>query len=215
LTLAYPTLIDAVAAIVDNRVMQRRLVFIASWITVTGVSVLIATQAVGTVRNQVTDTPATLPTIAAVGALGATTEPSPVTSTATPGTFVPSTTQAPQATTTEALADGTTTTAPSVPSTPPPPSTTAAPVTTEAPAEMETATYQLTGGWVRIRYGAGEVHLVDAAPHAGYSMKPEKTGPIKVEIEFEGGDYEGKFKADMEDGSLDIDIDEGGDEDDD
>ena len=80
---------------------------------------------------------------------------------------------------------------------------------------METATYELTGGWVRIRYGGGEVHLVDAAPYAGYTMKPEKTGPLKVEIEFEGPGYEGQFKADMEDGPLDVDIDEGDDEDDD
>jgi hypothetical protein len=74
---------------------------------------------------------------------------------------------------------------------------------------METATYQLTGGWVRIRYGGGEVHLVDAAPYAGYTMKAEKTGPQKVEIEFDGDDYEGKFKADMEDGTLDVDIEDG------
>ena len=59
------------------------------------------------------------------------------------------------------------------------------------------------------------MHLVDAAPYAGYSMQAEKTGPLKVEIEFEGDGYEGKFKADMEDGPLDVDIDESGDEDDD
>jgi hypothetical protein len=78
---------------------------------------------------------------------------------------------------------------------------------------MQTATYELTGGWVRIRYGGGEVHFVDAAPYAGFSMKPEKTGPLKVEIEFEGSNYEGKFKADMEDGRLDVDIDESDDDD--
>lgn len=196
--------------------MRRRFVFIASWIAVTGVSVLIATQAVGTVRSQVTDTPATLPTIVAVGTSGVTTEAPPVTSTAAPSTSAPTTTGAPQTTTTAAPPEvSTTVPAPSVTTTQPPPPTTVAPTTTEAPDEMETATYQLTGGWVRIRYGGGEVHLVDAAPYAGYSMKAEKTGPLKVEIEFEGAGYEGKFKADMEDGPLDVDIDEGGDEDDD
>jgi hypothetical protein len=78
---------------------------------------------------------------------------------------------------------------------------------------METATYQLIGGWVRIRYGGGEVYLVDAAPYAGFSMDVEKRGPAKVEVEFDGDDYEGTFKADMEDGPLDVRIDEDDDDD--
>ena len=195
----------------DNGAMQRRIAFVLAWVAVTGISVLIATQAVGTVRDQVTDTPATLPTVA-VGAAPTTTQATDAAPTTQPAT--PSTTAA--GPTTTDVAPSTTSTM----GTTPPPSTTTTttttqpPTTTTAPPEMETATYELTGGWVRIRYGGGEVHVVDAAPYAGYTMKPEKTGPLKVEIEFEGDGYEGKFKADMEDGTLDVDIEEGGDDED-
>jgi hypothetical protein len=73
---------------------------------------------------------------------------------------------------------------------------------------METVAYQLTGGWVRVRYGGDEVYLVDAAPYAGFSMDVEERGPASVEIEFEGDDYEGTFGARMEDGALAVDVSE-------
>ena len=193
----------------DNGDMQRRMMFVFAWVAVTGLSVLIATQAVGAVREQVTDSPATLATVAISAGLAApatTVLPAPeppLTTTSEPTTTIVESTT----TSTVALDDPpistTTTTAPTP--------TTAAPTTTTAPPppDMETATYRLTGGWVRIRYGAGEVHLVDAAPNAGFSMDVEEDGPLKVEVEFNGEGYEGKFKADMEHGTLDVDIDDG------
>ncbi len=198
----------------DNGAMQRRLAFVLAWIAVTGISVFVATQAVGTVRNQVTDTPATLPTVEA-DAAPATTSGSvpgpPTTVVVTTSTALP-----PQASTdgvSSTISPPTTPPEPAATSTTAAPTTTRAPTTTEPPPSLETATYELTGGWVRIQYGDGEVRLVDAAPYSGYSMTAEKTGPIEIEIEFEGPGYEGKFTADMEYGSLDVDIDEGGDED--
>ncbi len=196
----------------DNADMQRRALFVLAWLAVTGVSVLIATQAVGAVGDQVTDTPATLaaaqPSPASTTAAPTTTVAPPITEPAVTSTSPsPTTTTGPETTTTTTAAPASTTQAPTTTST-------QAPTTTEPPPEMETATYQLTGGWVRIRYGGGEVRLVDAAPNAGYSMKIEKNGPLKVEVEFEGDGYEGKFKADMEDGALDVDIEEPGDDED-
>jgi len=194
--------------------MQRRIGFVIAWVAITGVSVFIATQAVGAVRDSVTDSPAGLATVGSVAAaLDTTLAP---TTTVAPVTDPPTTSAA--TSTTEADPSTTTFTAPVTPSTAAPPPTTAtptsaAPTTTAAPPTMETATYQLVGGWVRIRYGDGQVRLVDAAPYAGFSMQPKESGPEKVEIEFDGDDYEGKFKADMEHGTLDVEIDESGDED--
>lgn len=189
--------------------MQRRMMFVLAWVAVTGLSVLIATQAVGAVREQVTDSPATLATVAVSAGLVA------------PATTVPPATEPPLVTTSEPTTTTveSTTTSTTATDEPPqsttvtaaPPPTTVAPTTTTAPppSEMEAATYRLVGGWVRIRYGGGEVHLVDAAPNAGFSMDVEKDGPSKVEVEFNGEGYEGKFKADMEDGTLDVDIEDG------
>lgn len=193
---------------VHNGGMRRRFTFVVAWVLVTGVSVLIATQAVGTVRDQVTDAPATLSPVASSVIVAATSSssPSPV------STLVPSTTPAPATSSTTTVPDTlTTSTQPgttAAPRTTTTPTTTPTTTTTEAPQAMEVATYQLTGGWVRIRYGGGDVVLVDAAPYAGFSMKIDEDGPNKVEVEFEGKDYEGEFKADMEDGPLDVDIDE-------
>jgi len=188
--------------------MQRRFAFVLAWFAVTGLSVFIATQAVGAVSEQVTDSPATLATIAAVAATPTSAGPTSASPAVDPPvTTVPST---PVVTTTTEVPPETTTTAAAVTTTTAPARTTT--TTTAAPLEMQTATFQLTGGWVRIRYGGGEVHFVDGAPNAGFSMKAENTGPDKVEIEFEGHDYEGKFKADMENGELDFDIDESDDD---
>ncbi len=195
--------------------MQRRLAFVLAWVAVTGVSVFIATQAVGTVRDQVTDTPATLPTFQAAATPTTTSASIPVPSSTvvdtTSGTTLPLTSVDPVPTTTVP-----TTTAPepvstSTTTTPP---VTSAPTTTVAPPAMETVTYELTGGWVRIRYGGGEVYLVDAAPYAGYTMKAEKTGPAYVEIEFEGPGYDGYLEAEMDGGKLVVEIDESDGEDD-
>jgi hypothetical protein len=198
--------------------MQRLWVFILTWFVVTGISVLIATQAVTAIRDAVTDTPATLPTIVAGDTTATTstppaTEPSttvrPPTTAATSTTEPPKTdpsspptTSAPATTTTVPATTTTTTTSPTTTS------TTIAPSTTTTTTPAETTAYQLTGGWVRVRYGGAEVSLVDAAPYAGFSMDVEERGPLVVEVEFDGDDYEGTFRARMEGGVLEVDISE-------
>ncbi|NNF69965.1 MAG: hypothetical protein HKN01_09355 [Acidimicrobiia bacterium] len=167
--------------------MERRVIFVAAWIAVTGLSVFVATQAVGVVRDQVTTAPAPLTTIAAVAA-DTTTTTSTTIPTATSTTVSPTTSP----TTSEAM---TTTTAAS---------TAGSTTTTMAPAPVQIATYQLAGGWVRIQYDSAEVRLVDAAPYAGFSMSIEKTGPPTVVVEFESGEYEAKFRAVIESGELEV-----------
>lgn len=180
----------------DNGAMQRRIGLVIAWLAATGLSVFIATQAVGAVRDQVTTPPATLASLPATA--GDTTTTTSTTTTQPATTSTTTTTDAGSTTTGSTSTSATTTTVP--------PTTT---TTTTAPLlEFDLATYQLSGGWVRIRYSIQEVNLVDAGPYAGFSMKIEKTGPDEVEVEFEGESYEATFRARIVAGVLDVSVSE-------
>lgn len=197
-----------------NGAIMRKFGIIFAWVVATVVSTVIAANAVGSVRGQVTDVPA----IAAGSAanLGAGTVAEAVTSDAvasTPpggttfdtsvgpvdasGTASP-TSQAPTVSTTSAPASTTTTAASASPSS----STT----TTAAAGTAKVFTYQLQGGQVTISAADPEVELVSAVPNAGYSAEVDDKGPAKVEVEFESNDRKSTFRARWVNGALDIDI---------
>ena len=203
--------------------MKRNLGLIAAWLTVTAVSVLIASAAVGSVRGQVTDAPSPVRTattsLAAsttvVALDGATTTsttrpsapPSTLSTMPTSTTSVVGTTEsAPEITptttsTTQAPTTTTTTT--------PPPTTT----TTTAPAAA-LQTYDTLGGSVTLLVGNGTVSLATAVPKPGYSAEEkERDDPSKVVVEFESENHESKLEARWEDGVVTVDISEESEED--
>jgi hypothetical protein len=69
---------------------------------------------------------------------------------------------------------------------------------------MTTETHELIGGWVRIRHGGGQVFLVDAGPNPGFTIDVDHDGPDEVKVVFESSDHKSTFRAEYEDGVLDI-----------
>lgn len=184
--------------------MKRRAGFIAAWVIVTALSATVAAGAVGSVRDAVTDRPTPLATLAAPAT---TLAPATVATTAAPvATSRPRATSVPPATEVEPTTTVPTTSTPPSTSTPStPPATTTVPPTTAPPvAQMQTATYELIGGWVRIRYGGGEVFFVDAGAASGFNVEVKDTGPEEIEVRFRSSDHESKFEAEYENGELEI-----------
>jgi hypothetical protein len=196
--------------------MKRRAGFIAAWVVVTALSATVAAGAVGSVRDAVTDRPTPLATLAVPeSTLGA---PTSLGTTVAPTQTSTSTTSAPSTAAHSTTTVTPSTTTPTAPSTSSPPSTapsTTVPPTTAPPtAQLETATYELIGGWVRIRYGGGDVFFVDAGAASGFNVEVRDTGPEEVEVRFRSADHESNFKAEYENGKLDISREEEGDDDD-
>ena len=159
--------------------MRRTVVFVASWLAVAVVAVVLAWQGVSVVGNQVTDErPAPL---AAKDIADRLTEVT-ATSTSTPGTGDPTSTSTTNATSAPGVLPGstpaptTTTTAPTAPPPSPPP-----------PA-AETRTYNLVGGTASLRFAPTGVTVVFANPASGFSVsvEPEHGNGVTVEFESEG-----------------------------
>lgn len=88
-------------------------------------------------------------------------------------------------------------------------STTAATTTTTSPtAELERASYVLTGGTITIEFGGGQVFLVSAVPKAGFATDIDSTGPTNVDVDFRSEGHRSKFDAEWQGGQLKVDIDE-------
>jgi len=189
--------------------------YVLIWLAATATAVFVAAAAVGSVRDQVTDTPTAMaPPTTTTTVAATTTTGLPVADTSTPTT---TTTTAPTVTTTRPPnppPTTTTTTAPTVTTTSPPnppPTTIAAP-----PPSSEIRSYDLVGGSVTVEIGSTDVHLAGASPKAGFSMDVEDNGPDKVEVEFKSDDHESHFSGQFEDGRFVPKIEESGhDEDDD
>ena len=201
------------------------------WLAVTVTAVLIASAAVSSVRDQVTDTPTAMlpPTTIAISS----TEQlvvDPVESASIAPALIDDSIVSTTSTST------TTTTAPSetsttVPTTTAPPTsdpesepvdeapattTTSAPTTTTTSVpSTEIRSYELVGGSVSVEIGDGTVRLAGASPKPGFTMEVENPGPEKVEVEFHNDDHESDFSAKFEDGRLVPSISESDDESDD
>lgn len=197
--------------------MMRRVGIIVAWGAVTIVAMLIAGTAVGSVRGQVTDVPA-IPTAGTVALLATTTTTTTTTTTMIIEPSITSDLPDTETTTTTVQATTTTTTEPVAPTTttttsPAPPTTT---TTTTAPQTSVTY-HKLVGGEVWISSAEPDVRLVNAIPAGGFTVEIEHSGPEEVRVEFESSDHKSSFRAEWEDGELDIKLDEesGGDDDDD
>ena len=210
---------------------MKKVVYPLIWLAVTVTAVLIASAAVSSVRDQVTDTPTAMlpPTTIAISS----TEQlvvDPVESASIAPALIDDSIVSTTSTST------TTTTAPSetsttVPTTTAPPTsdpesepvdeapattTTSAPTTTTTSVpSTEIRSYELVGGSVSVEIGDGTVRLAGASPKPGFTMEVENPGPEKVEVEFHNDDHESDFSAKFEDGRLVPSISESDDESDD
>lgn len=181
--------------------------YVLVWLAVTATAVFVAAAAVGSVRNQVTETPtAMVPTTS-------------TTAVSTPESSVPTTAaEAASSTTTSASASvGSTTTTTAAPTTttttptePTPTTTTTVPVTTTTTASAPTdiRSYDLVGGVVTVEIGSSTVHLSGASPKSGFRMEVENSGPKKVEVEFKSDGHESKFSGEFKDGTFVPEIEE-------
>jgi hypothetical protein len=73
---------------------------------------------------------------------------------------------------------------------------------------VETRAYQLAGGSVVIRIEGSKVTLASASPNGGFTMTIDDAGPPTVKVEFESSSHESTFRAKVDGGELDVDIDE-------
>ena len=181
------------------------------WLAVTTTAVFVAAAAVGSVRDQVTETPAAMvPTTTATTSLAnpavPTTEPAVEPATTVPAPTTTTTTTTIAASTTTVPDASTTTTRPAAPTV----TTTAPPTTTTRPPATEIRSYDLVGGSVTVEVGANTVGLAGASPKAGFSMDVENSGPEKVEVEFKSQQHESHFTGRFEDGVFVPKIEEEG-----
>lgn len=196
--------------------MVRRIAYLLIWLAVTLTAVFIASTAVSSVRDQVTDTPtAMLPptTIAPDSTEQQTPDPTqPESPTRVDGSSSPTTT-APTTTTSAALQPTTTVPSTTVPSSPAPTTTTT--TTATVPPTTEIRSYELVGGLVSVEIGDGTVRLAGASPKPGFTMEVESSGPEKVEVEFHNDEHRSKFSGKFEDGKYEPSISESDEEEDD
>jgi cytoskeletal protein RodZ len=186
-------------------VMPRRLVLVLAWLGATVLAVGVASAAVGTVRNQVTDRPQTTDPFFAAAPIA----DSSTTTLATTSTLV--TTTAPTTTlptTTTTIAETSTTQPSTVTTTTRPTTTTTVAPTTTAPPKPVTSTYDLVGGSVTISAVNPNVSLVGAVPNSGFTVKVENAGPNEVKVEFRSESRESEFSAKWDGGELRIRTDD-------
>ncbi len=199
--------------------MRNRMWLLAAWTLVTLIGVSVTSAAVGSVRNNVTDTVAPRFTVTDDTLLTAGTASPPSTlvddgnsPTTTlpanePGETSPSTTAAPE--TTSPPSTSPTTTQPPVPTTTQPP----APTTTAAPSVVKT--YSAIGGTVTVEVVGGTVTLLGAVPNSGFSAQEKSRDDTdKVVVEFESESHTSKITVEIEGGQIVVDIDEEPEEDD-
>jgi hypothetical protein len=180
---------------------KRRVGLVAGWIVAASLAMLLASQAVAMVRDQVTDRPSRA---AATLALETTSSTTNAGTAITRQTTTTSTTIDQAQTTTTAPAETTTTTVPEATST-------SVPTTSSTtPSINEEATFYLVGGWATVRCAGDDVMLTTYAPNLGYHVDIESVGPAEVEIKFEeaGGDHRSKLEAQCRGGVLQHDVDE-------
>lgn len=172
----------------------RRIGAVLGWLIATVAAMVLASQAVGLVRDQVTDRPSRVP-----ASLAATTSQPHMTTTSRP-TMPPAGT-APTSTTTTAVATTTSSTAP-------PAASTTVPVATTVQSPNDTQTVYLIGGTVTARCTGDDVSWVSYVPNPGFEAEVENPGPGQLEIEFEGNSHKSKLRAECDSGNLDIRSDE-------
>ncbi len=178
---------------------KKRVGLFAAWIVAASLAMLLASQAVAMVRDQVTDRPSRAAATLALETTSSTTggETTATRPTATTATTAPPThTTEPAETPTTATPSATSTTVPTT--------------STTTPGANEEATFYLVGGWATVRCSGEDVMLTTYAPNLGYHVDIETAGPANVEIKFEeaGGDHRSKLEARCSSGVLQPQTDE-------
>jgi len=168
----------------------RRLGLFAAWVAATILSVVLASQAVGLVRDQVTDRPSR--TVSTLLASVTTESTAPLVS--TPENIDP---QVPERSTTTVPPEPTTT-----PSTAPAVTPTAPPTTAPPTDAAENLRYTLVGGWVTVACSESHIRFKSAAPKAGFSVERTNVEENKVEVKFESSYHTSRFSAVCSDGSI-------------
>jgi len=186
----------------------RRLGLFAAWLTATLLAIVLASQAVGLVRDQVTDRPSrTVSTLLATA-----TTPSTAALAATPTVIDPEVPQRTASPTSTTIPAPTTTSAVPTTTIPAPTTTSAAPTTTAAPSVDRR--YTLVGGWVTVACSGDDISFKSAAPKAGFSVERTEVEENKVDVKFESSDHTSKFEAVCSDGDVVESIEEKDEQDD-
>lgn len=172
------------------------------WTAATAGATLLVQGGVGTIRNATRSS-----TVVDVQAVAVEVD-APVTATAPPTTLPPVTTTPttvpPPAPTTPPPTGAPrptprpTAPPPEEPPAPPPtPAPVEAPATTAPPAAVGSVTRTIStrGGSATIRFRADEVTVVAATPNAGYAVKIERSGALRVKVEFDSRDAESRIEA--------------------
>lgn len=188
---------------------MRRLGLFTAWLAATLLAIVLASQAVALVRDQVTDRPSRTVTTLLTSA---TTSSTAVLATTTPADIDP---EVPQRTTSP-----TSTTAATVPPVTVAPTTTAPPTTTP-PTTTSTTTpptvdqrYTLIGGWVTVACSGDQISFKSAAPQPGFSVERVELEENTVDVKFESSDHTSTFEAECSDGEVVASIEEEDEQDD-
>jgi hypothetical protein len=198
----------------------RRIAYLLIWLAVTLTAVFIASAAVSSVRDQVTDTPTAMlpPTTIApdrteqqIPDLTQPASPAYIDGSSSPTTAAPTTTTSVPLQPTTTVPSTTISSSP----TPSPAPTTTTTTTATVPPTTEIRSYELVGGSVSVEIGDGTVRLAGASPKPGFTMEVESSGPEKVEVEFHNDEHRSKFSGKFEDGKYEPSISESGEEEDD
>jgi len=151
--------------------------------------VILASQAVALVRDQVTDRPSR------VAAQAAAALQSTSTTTTLPRYSTTTTTTGAESTTTSTTS-GTPATATST--------TLQTPTTTTTRDEL----FDLEGGWVKVACDGDRIVFKSAAPQAGFQFVQREIGEEQVNIDFESEDHTSTFQASCENGQVKESINE-------
>ena len=189
---------------------KKKVGLIVGWFAAASLAMLLASQAVAMVRDQVTDRPSRAATTLALETTTSTTTGStpttqPAATTSTSSDQEHTTTTIPGAPTTS-----TTTTTPEVTTTSAPTTSSTTSTTTATIPSNDEETFYLVGGWATVRCAGDDVALATYAPNLGYQVDIEANGPNEVEIKFEetAGDHRSKLEARCSSGVLQHQIDE-------
>jgi hypothetical protein len=68
--------------------------------------------------------------------------------------------------------------------------------------------YQMTGGFVTVRYSGADTQLVQATPNSGFVVEIKDRGPDKVEVRFRSDSHESRLVTQIRDGQPDPEVDE-------
>lgn len=173
------------------------------WVLAASLAMLLASQAVAMVRDQVTDRPSRAATTLALETTTSSTAAVPSSTiqsdtTSTTAVQSPTTSSTPVVTTSTTAPDVSTTTAPTTTS------------TTTPTATNEEETFYLVGGWVTVGCAGDDIVLGSYAPNLGFQVDIEEAGPSEVEVKFEqaGGDHRSKLEATCNGGRLNPEIEE-------